>query len=246
MAEMLGLVAFPSFVLVSLVLGVRLLGMARRTRNLPELTIGLNFLLAGAIGYSLLIAAESLRLLPDALTGLGSFAGVTAISLGAIAIGVFSARVFHPDSGAARLAQLLLGGWLVLGIVGSWSLHVAGAADGAGAWLGRWAPNLGLLVAYGWSSFEPLRYAAAMRRRAQIGLGDPLVAARMRLWGVGTGSIAGIALLHLVAQLFGHYTLPASLVGVVSLLVLVTAVAEWFAFFPPRFYRRRFATPLSD
>jgi len=243
---MLGLVAFPTFVLVSLVLGVRLLGMARRTRALPEFAIGLNFLLAGAIGYSLLIAAESLRLLPDSLTGLGSFAGVTAISLGAIAIGVFSARVFHPGNGTALLAQLLLGGWLVLGIAGSWSLHVAGATEGAGAWLGRWAPNLGMLAAYGWSSFEPLRYAAAMRRRAQIGLGDPLIADRMRLWGVGTGSIAGIALLHLVAQLFGHYVLPASLVGVVSSLVLVTAVAEWLAFFPPRAYRRRFATPLSD
>ena len=85
-----------------------------------------------------------------------------------------------------------------------------------------------------------------MRRRAQIGLGDPLIADRMRLWGVGTGSIAGIALLHLVAQLFGHYVLPASLVGVVSSLVLITAVAEWLAFFPPRAYRHRFATPLSD
>lgn len=246
MAEMLGLVAFPGFIAVSLVLGVRLLGMARRTRALPELAIGLNFLLAGAIGYSLLIAAESLRLLPASLTGVGSFAGVAAISLGAIAICVFSARVFHPGSVLARVAQLLLGGWLALGIAGSWSLHVAGATSGAGFWLGRWAPNLGMLAAYAWSSIAPLRYAAAMRRRAQIGLGDALIANRMQLWGIGTGSIAGIALLHLVAQLFGHYELPPSLVGAVSSLVLVTAVAEWFAFFPPRFYRRRFATPLSD
>jgi hypothetical protein len=140
----------------------------------------------------------------------------------------------------------LLGGWLVLGIAGSWSLHVAGATQGAGAWLGRWAPNLGMLAAYGGSSVAPLHYAALMRRRAQIGLGDALVANRMQLWGIGTGAVAGVALLHLVAALFGAHELPPSLVGVVSSLVLVAAIAEWFAFFPPRFYRRRFATPLSD
>jgi hypothetical protein len=99
-----------------------------------------------------------------------------------------------------------------------------------------------MLAAYAWSCFEPLRYASLMRRRAKLGFGDPLVANRLLLWGVGTGGIAGVALLHLVAQLFGHYELPPSLVGVVSSLVLVTAVAEWLAFFPPRAYRARFGT----
>jgi hypothetical protein len=245
MAELLGLVAFPAFVLVSLVLGVRLLAMAARTRELPELAIGLNFLVAGAIGYSLLIAAESLRVLGP-YAGIGSFAGVTAISLGAVFIALFSQRVFHPDSRAAQAAVLALAAWLALGIAGSWALHVERASGGPGLWLGRWAPNLGMLAAYGWSSAAPLRYAARMRRRANLGLGDPLIANRMLLWGAGTGAISAVALLHLVAQLAGHYELPHSLVGVVSCLVLVTAVAEWLAFFPPRAYRRRFATALPE
>lgn len=240
MGEALGLVAFPAFVLTSFALGLRLLAMARRTRELPELAIGISFFVAGGIGYSLLIAAESLRVLPAAWTGLGSFAGVAAISIGALAIGVFSHRVFHPRSrlSAAALAALAL--WLTLGVVGSWALHVARVTEGAGAWLGRWAPNLGILLAYGWSSAEPLRFAAQMKRRMRLGFGDALVANRMQLWGVGTGAIAAVALLHLVAQLLGHYELPASLVGVVSSLVLVTAVTEWLAFFPPRAWLRRF------
>jgi uncharacterized membrane protein YuzA (DUF378 family) len=113
--------------------------------------------------------------------------------------------------------------------------------EGVGVWLGRWAPNLGMLLAYGWSSVEPLRCAALMRRRARHGLGDPLVENRMLLWAAGTGAIAAVALLHLIAQLFGHYELPTSLFGVVSALVGVAALTEWLAFFPPRAYRQRFA-----
>ena len=242
MAELLGAVAFPLFVAVSLFLGVRLLALASQTGRLPELAIGLNFLLAGAIGYSLLIAAESLHVL-GADAGLGSFAGVTAISIGAFVLALFSQHVFRPESRASRAALVAIGVWLALGVAGSWSLHVVGKTEGVGVWLGRWAPNLGMLIAYGWSSVEPYRYAALMRRRARHGLGDALVANRMLLWSAGTGAIAGVALLHLVAQLFGHYELPPSLLGVVSALVLIAALTEWLAFFPPRAYRRRFAVP---
>jgi hypothetical protein len=79
-----------------------------------------------------------------------------------------------------------------------------------------------------------------MRRRARMGLGDPIVANRLLLWGIGASGIAAVTLVHLVAQLLGRYELPPSLVGVVSALLLGTAVAEWLAFFPPRAYRRRF------
>jgi hypothetical protein len=238
-AVLLGTVAVPLFIAVSFVLGIRLLGLASRTRQLPELVIGVNFLVSGVFGYSLLVAAESLRVLGP-YAGLGSFAGVTALSIGAFLIALFSQRVFRPGSPVARAALAAIALGLALGVAGSWSLHLRGETDGVGVWLGRWAPNLGMLLAYAWASAEPLRYAAMMRRRARHGLGDALVENRMTLWGVGTAALAGVALLHLVAQLFGHYELPESLVGAVSSLVLVTALTEWLAFFPPRAYRRRF------
>jgi hypothetical protein len=241
MADVLGLIGFGAFLSVSAVVGARLLLLARRTRKLPELAIGLNFLLAGTIGYALLLAAESLRLLPAPWDGRASLAGVASISLGAAFIGVFSRAVFRPASPLAGVALGALIGWLLLGVFGSWVLHVLGVESGVGGWLGRWAPNVGLLLAYGWSAWEPLRFHLLMRRRIRIGMGDPLVANRMLLWGAGTGAIAGVAALHLVAQLFGRYELPPSLVGVVSLLVLATALCEWLAFFPPRAWRERFA-----
>lgn len=242
MAELLGLVGFPTFVLVSLLLGVRLLALASRTRKLPELAIGLNFLVAGVLGYSLLIAAESLRLFPEPLAGYGSFAGVVGISAGGLLIALFSRQVFRPES---RLSAALLAGyalWVALGIYGSWVLHVSRADEPVGFWLGRWGPNIALLLGYGWASFESLRYHLVLRRRARIGLGDALVTERLLLWGVGTLALVGVALVHLLAQLAGRHELPPSLLGASSLLILLTAACQWLAFFPPARYRRRFAS----
>lgn len=242
MGELFGLIGFPTFILVSLLLGVRLLALASRTRKLPELAIGLNFLVAGVLGYGLLIAAESLKLFPGRLAGYGSFAGVVGICTGGLLIALFSRQVFRPES---RAAGALLAGyalWVVLGIYGSWVLHVSHAEEPVGFWLGRWGPNIALLFGYGWSSFESLRYHLVLRRRARIGLGDPLVTERLLLWGVGTLALVGVALVHLLAQLAGRHELPPSLLGASSLLILMTAVCEWLAFFPPARYRRRFAS----
>jgi hypothetical protein len=242
-ADFLGLIGFGSFLAVSLAVGLRLLWLARRTRRLPELAIGLDLVLAGAVGYGLLLAAESLRLLPAPYDGWGSFAGVSAISLGSACLAWFTRRVFRPASLPARIAFAALVVWLALGIHGSWVLHVERATAGAGRWLGTWAPNLGLCIAYAWAAFEPLRYRARLRLRARVGIetGDPLATNRMLLWGLGTGAIAAIALLHLAAQLLGRHELPPSLLSVVSLLALTAAVSEWLAFFPPRGYTQRFA-----
>jgi len=219
--------------------GVRLLALARRTRRLPELAMGLNCLLAGSVGYALLLAAESLRLLPAPQDGWASFAGVASISAGAGCVALFSRRVFRRRAPGAGAALVLLAGWLALGVWGSWALHVERAGDGPGVWLGRWAPNLGLLAAYAWAGFEPFVYRVRLRRRARLGIGDPLVANRLLLWSGGTLAIASITLLHLAAQLAGHYELPPALVGPVSLLALAAAATQWLAFLPPRWYLRR-------
>jgi hypothetical protein len=239
LGELLGLVGFGSFLAVSFAVGMRLLALARRTRRLPELAIGLNCLLAGSVGYALLLAAESLRLLPAPQDGWASFTGVGAISVGAGCVALFSRRVFRPRAPGAGAALVALAAWLALGVWGSWVLHVERAAGGPGAWLGRWAPNLGLLAAYAWSGIEPLRYRSLLHRRARLGFGDPLVANRLLLWGAGTLAIASIALFHLVAQLVGHTELPPGLVGPVSLLALAAAATQWLAFLPPRWYLRR-------
>jgi hypothetical protein len=240
LAEVLGLIGFGSFLAVSLTVGTRLLLQARRTRKVPELAMGLNFLLAGFLGYALVVAAESLHLLPGRLAGFGSFFGVSGISIGGAFVCLFTQQVFHPQRRVAQVAVALVTGWFGLAIVGAWILNVEKAQPGFGVWLGHWGTHVGLLAAYGWSTGESLRYYALMRRRVQVGVGDALVANRFLLWGIGTFATVLVTLLYMGMQLLGHYELPASLVGVSSLLVLVSAIAEWLAFFPPQSYRKRF------
>jgi hypothetical protein len=240
-AEFLGLIGFGSLLAVSLTVGIRLLLLARRTRRLPELAMGLNFVVAGFLGYALLVAAESLHLFPERLAGFGSFFGVTGISIGGVLVCLFTQRVFHAHSRVALAALVLLSGWFGLASYGAWILNVEKAQAGFGVWFGHWGSNVGMFAAYAWSTLESLRYYALMQRRARIGIGDPLVANRFLLWGIGTLATLLVTLLYIGTQLFGHYELPASLIGVSSMLVLVTAIAEWLAFLPPRSYRERFA-----
>ena len=241
-AEILGLIGFGSFLVVSLAVGTRLLLLARRTRKLPELAMGLNFLVAGFIGYALLVAAESLHLFPESLAGYGSFFGVSAISLGGVFVCLFTQRVFHAKSRVALTALVLLSGWFALASYGAWVLNVEKAQQGFGVWLGHWGSNVGMFAAYSWSTGESLRYYAQMRRRVRIGIADPLVANRFLLWGLGTFATLLVALLYIGTQLFGHYEMPASLIGISSTLVLASAIVEWLAFLPPQSYRERFAS----
>jgi hypothetical protein len=242
LSEIVGMIGFGSFLAVSLTVGTRLLLQARRTRKLPEFAMGLNFILAGFVGYALLVAAESLHLFPERLAGYGSFFGVSGISIGGALVCLFTQRVFRAESRVAQGVVVGITVWFGLAMVGAWILNVAKAQQGFGVWLGQWGVHLGLLASYGWSTGESLRYYALMRRRVQAGIGDALVANRFLLWGVGTLATVLVTLLYAILQLFGHYQLPASLVGVSSLLVLVTAISEWLAFFPPRAYRKRFVT----
>ncbi len=52
------LISTVASVVVSSVLGVRLLRLASRTRELPELTIGSSFILSGVIGYVVMLVGN--------------------------------------------------------------------------------------------------------------------------------------------------------------------------------------------
>jgi hypothetical protein len=63
--ELLAAIGGGSFVLVSLVIGVRVMWLARRTRGLPEFAMALGLLLMGGLGYPILILAQFGSFLPD-------------------------------------------------------------------------------------------------------------------------------------------------------------------------------------
>jgi hypothetical protein len=229
-----------AFVLASLVVGVRLLRLAARTRELPELAIGLSLLLMGGLGYPLTMVARLAKRLPDETRIALMAASIALMLVGALAIVLFSWRVFRPGSAWARRAMI---GFALLLVA-----CIAGQALGPGLrpvalhneGLGYRIFMLALGGGMGWAAAESLAWAARLRRRVRLGLADPVVANRMGLWGAG---MTASTLISVISQTMGFLGIDfaGSLVGaaVTAPLGLVAAICMALAFVPPDAYLRR-------
>jgi hypothetical protein len=99
-------------------------------------------------------------------------------------------------------------------------------------------------AAYGWGTAEAAAYHRRLQRRLALGLADPMVVARFRLWAIS----GGCALAAVISSGFFLFALgrpiasePAAFVAL-QLALFIAAVALWLAFFPPAFYRRRLSS----
>jgi hypothetical protein len=236
--ETLAALGGGAFVLVSLAIGLRLMLLARRTGQLPEFAVGAALVLLGGVGYP---AFSLARGVPD----LGVLARVTLAAvgmactvLGTGGIAVFNWKVFRSDCPVTPRAVALFGTALVASFV--WQAvdpGFLGAAENRGYGLHALEILTGGVLA--WASLESVAYALKMRRRLALGLADPLVADRVRLW----------AYAMLAAQVLNHLSIAAAAAGkdlvtwryggaVVFVLGLVAAFSMWLAFLPPHAYRR--------
>ena len=155
------------------------------------------------------------------------------ISASILCLGCFTWLTFRPQSRAATLffgasAGGMTAGFLGSGMVGDWpgfrSDHI---------WI--WIENLAQIAVYGWGCVEALLYYTGARKRAALGLADPLVANKFALWGIYSGSY-GIVQLQFIIALAS----PDGYTGLGQLdivLTLIGVMALWIAFFPPRFYQ---------
>jgi len=249
MLALLGLSTIASLT-VSLVLGVRLLRLWGRSRQLPELIFGAAFLTAGVLGYiASMVSAGAPGLSPD-LASILTLAGIGLISVGVSLNYLFVWKVFRPDSG---WAQALF--WVATGVLAITVIPLSGYAAPSAATQINPLTVLGDATRIGagvWGAFESLRYYTIMRRRLRIGLAEPAVTNRFLLWGIATLTTSGIFFatsalvrLHFEPQ---EGALTPELLIVVSLSTLGVATAQWLAFLPPAFYRRWVAgrTPAAE
>lgn len=239
----LGLIGVVAFALASATVGVRLLLLALRTRQAPELAMGIAFLVSGAIGFPLLTGASVVLEtggsagLAHALMALGTFS--TFAGYVGLAIGCW--RIYRP---AERwpLAPIGLGVAVVLGA----SAVVAGSSGAESAGLRDFAFWCGVCVGistFAWNAVESFALHGQLRRRVALGLADPEVVNRVLMWGVGSAAACAMALHGLLLRVaIGPVVMDGQRI-VSSLLGLVAAVAISLAFFPPAAYRRRFAAP---
>jgi hypothetical protein len=242
MVQLLAAIGGAAFILTSLVMGVRLLLLARRTGELPELAVGLALFLMGGLAYPMIAVARFATPLPEgpriALAGLALLLN----GVGTVAVGVFNWRVFRPSEPWARTAVAAL----AVALAASLALEALtpGLRDAAlhnrGAGLRAFFVLLGLPLA--WASWESLRFHGLLLKRMRLGLGDPVVADRMWLWGISTLAAFVSNLATSVSSFFG-VDIAVSTFGalLIAPLGLLAAGAMWLAFFPPESYLRRVA-----
>jgi hypothetical protein len=236
--ELFSLASFLAVLIVGTTVGSRLLLLARRTRKLPELAIGtacLTMAVGGVLLCPIIFFAESW---PDWLIFAISIISKLVFAVGASAVCIVSWRVFRPDrlwaaSACAMASLTMLAAVLVQALRGDATTHWALLPENHVFWWVR-------IATYSWTGFESLRYAGMMRRQARLGLGDPLVAAQIRLWGVASTAIAAMVALWAVAPHLGYTSVrnwPSGMF-VANSLGLLAACSLHLAFLPPLAWRR--------
>jgi hypothetical protein len=226
-----------AFVIVSALVGVKLLQLARRTGALPELALGLAFFLVGALGYPLGLLSIWPALPEPLARGLFALANL-ATGVGSAAVFVFTRSVFRPEArwakGLVWLAAALLGVQAAFGVARALVVPPASFAE----------PDLGFSVrqgvtafSYAWTALEALRYRALLVRRLALGLADVEVVNRFLLWAIaGAGAFTGSAVMSaisLVGQTPWQDPVALSAVGLGG---FTAAVCAALAFLPPRAY----------
>jgi hypothetical protein len=235
--QLLSAAATAAFVLVSALVGVRLLLLARRTHAVPELSLGLAFFLVGALGYPLGLAAV-LAGTPETSARVCFGLSQLATGVGSAAVFVFTRATFRPDAGWARWLVRVAAGVLALQTAFAVALAIGGDPKQFAV------PDLGFSLrqavtafSYAWTALEALRYRALMLRRLALGMADVEVVNRFLLWAIaGVGAFVGSSTMSAVS-LTGAlpWTDPVAL-SAVGLGGLVAAVCTALAFMPPRPY----------
>lgn len=227
--------AISILVAASIAVGIRLVALHRRSGELPELLLGLMLLLSVGVGYPLKLA--SIRLDVATAAPLLAFSSL-AVAVGFTCLLVFTYRVFRQRSRAGRAAAGI--GSAILLATGFWDAvaSLRGTATAANVVTPQsMIHGATVACAYLWASAESLRYRAILKRRARLGLGDPVVCNRLLLWGLtGLAVTAGIGL-NFGAAMAGVNMIesPLVLLGSSATGVCQTALLL-LAFAPPRAY----------
>jgi hypothetical protein len=232
--QLLALPGFLAFFFVSLWVGVRMLAQWGRTRELPELLLGLGVLGIGPVGFGLvMLAAAAGAGNPEAPSLLGGLSAL-AVGGGAAAKAIFNWKIYHPNSRSVAAFAFVAIAVLVVAIVGNaLTTGFAPAAWMQPGWmLVRQGVQIGVLL---WGAGEALGWWLRMRRRLRIGIGDPLVANRFLLWGIGAGMAGSGSLIGMLVGVVSGQPMSELplLTLVLSLCGLVSAVALWLAFAAP-------------
>jgi hypothetical protein len=239
MLDVLVLVSTVAFILAGAIVGVRLLLLAARTRELTDWIIGFALFDLSAVTYPLILYA-TLADLPIEATRHAYAMFMVPMAIGFGSVFIFTQRVFRP--GEAWASALAASGLVALayGLIAGVQ-YVLAAPDRA-ALTSRISPSiwieLGAVVAYVWTAIEGFRCWEQAHRRLQLGLADPLVVNRFFLWGlIGVSSLLSVAPSLVISLAGGDGTRSVAARLTTAVGGVVTSVALQLAFLPPARYR---------
>lgn len=229
------LIATSVSLVTSAVLGVRLLRLARRSGELPELLMGVSFLVAGVVGYVLTIVGRpDAEGVPANVAAICFAAGYAAISAGVVLTYVFNWMVFHRRSRIAAAATGVASLLVAATVVPMVSARIAHTPPDTLDWIG----NVARMGSGVWGAWVALMHAQRLRRRVALDLADPALANRFLLWAFTMAATFVIFLATSLAVGPHASRMSAAHIALISTLTLAAAVAQWLAFFPPRGYLR--------
>ena len=241
----LAYIAVVVFALASLVIGTRLLHMWWRTRKLPELLIGLAFLLEAFFTNVLNALEKFSHGWPDLGQASLRFGVVASGCAAAVCLAVGAWRVFRPRDAWARHLTWLCVALMVAYTVDTCFVHHGPRGPRNLAWW--WASILGRAGSHAWMGGEAFLYARQMQRRIRLGLADPVIADRMFLWSYAGAATTLLWLGAGVARTLGGAAglqHPATLQFIAAMGIVAT-VTNWLVFMAPQAYiqgvRRRAA-----
>ncbi|MGH0036750.1 MAG: hypothetical protein ACQGVK_17130 [Myxococcota bacterium] len=216
-------------------LGLRLVRLAGRTGELPELLLGLFFVSVGPLGF---LPNFLVDLWPGARPDyvlLARAVGATGRVLAIALLCLFTWRVFR---GRSRWAPWLTGVVLVALMAGFAHSALVERFESGGArdawWHLRMATRAVVVL---WCTAEPLHFHVLARRRVALGLMEPLVANRFLLWSVWGGACLTVQLLAYASAYLDLAQGPVAAIRAAAGIAAGGAV--WLTFFPPAGYRRR-------
>jgi hypothetical protein len=226
-------------IIVGVIVGLRMLRLATRTRKLPELLVGLAslFFVAAQAGN---LAAAAL----DVSAGSAGGAFLVAIALGGytgvqLAMGLSTIAIFGAQASRWALFAVLI----VPGIV---ARIVAFQREATGTDPGPVLETVAIVssaLTFAWMGLEALLYLGRSRRAFEVGLVGPDVPNRFLIWGLGL-TLSGLLTLAVAAGALHGWS--SSVEGPRALLVtlngLVHAVTWVLTLAPPEAYRRYVAS----
>ncbi|MCG8588864.1 MAG: hypothetical protein MJE66_06195 [Proteobacteria bacterium] len=249
--QIMVLTALATLCVVWIVVGTKILLVARRSRGYAEFSLGLSFFLMGGIGVPLNAAGRLLASVEVAQV-LAVISSAFSVA-GLVLLFSFTAHVFHRGRRWAQVVLVLVVAVGLYYVVGHGIERLASETreEALAAQL-RWTlfAVVGALLAFAWAGVSAFGHWWKLRKRVAFGLADPIVVNRMLLWSLfGLISVATTVTAGLL--FYSGNAIARDLIQptTTSLGGLADSVILLLAFAPPKAYleavRRRAAAGAS-